>query len=179
MSQPTRSGPVIIGFDGSPASERAVEEAGGLLAPRQALVVVVWEAGLAFELIETSMMPPVPIDVRAALEVDEKLYERAQHTAQRGAELARTAGLDAGCLVVADELTPAETLVRVAEEKDACALVVGSHGHKGLSELLLGSTSRDVVRKAPCPVLVVRGPAGENTPQAEQDERVAAGHTGR
>jgi hypothetical protein len=37
------SGPAVIGFDGTAAAERAVREAGDLLAPRRALVVVAIE----------------------------------------------------------------------------------------------------------------------------------------
>jgi len=41
--------------------------------------------------------------------------------------------------------------------------VIGSHGRTGLRHALLGSTAEKVVRKAPCPVLVVKsaesGPA--------------------
>ena len=43
------SGPVIIGFDGQPASELALREAAAPFAPRPAVVVIVWEAGRAFE----------------------------------------------------------------------------------------------------------------------------------
>jgi hypothetical protein len=68
------SGPVIIGFDGTPVAERAVHEAAGLLAPRRALVVVVWEAGRAFDLaaIPASVLdsPVAPLDLRTAYEVD-------------------------------------------------------------------------------------------------------------
>jgi nucleotide-binding universal stress UspA family protein len=155
-----RSGPVVIGFDGSPPSERALSEAGDLLVTRAVLVVVVWEAGLAFGALElpTSSvgLPPAPIDARGALEVEDAMYEQAQRMAQHGADLARRAGLEAEGLAVADETTVAETLVRVAQERDAPALVVGTRGHGGLGKLLLGSTAEDVIRKAPCPVLVVR-----------------------
>jgi nucleotide-binding universal stress UspA family protein len=65
-------------------------------------------------------------------------------------------GLSAGSLVVADDVSIADTLVRVAREQDAAALVIGAHRHGALSEVLLGSTSRDVVRHAPCPAVVVR-----------------------
>jgi nucleotide-binding universal stress UspA family protein len=157
-----RTGPVVIGYDGSPASEHAVREAGGLLGPRPGLVVVVWEAGAAFEMLElptsTVGMPPVPIDIRAAVEVDHALYERAQRLAQQGAALAREAGFEAEGLAVADEVTVADTLVRLAHERDAQAVVVGARGHGRLSEVLLGSTSRRVVRQAPCPVVVVGAP---------------------
>jgi nucleotide-binding universal stress UspA family protein len=148
-------GPVIIGYDGSPAAIQALKEAAALLAPRRAFVVVVWEPGVAYELMGPSI-PPAPIDVRAVLEVDEAMYERAQQLAEHGAELARKADLDAEGLAVADEITVAATLVRLAQERHGSALVVGAHGHAGVGEFLLGSTSREVLRHAPCPVVVVR-----------------------
>lgn len=37
----------------------------------------------------------------------------------------------------------------------AAMLVVGSHGYRGLAKTLLGSVSHEVVKHAPCPVLVV------------------------
>jgi nucleotide-binding universal stress UspA family protein len=158
-----RSGPIVIGYDGSPASEHALREAGALLSPRPALVVVVWEAGAAFEMMELPGsgvgMPPAPIDIRTATEVDRALYERAQRLAQQGTGLARDCGFEAEGLAVADEVTVADTLVRLAQERDAQAVVVGAHGHGRLSEVLLGSTSQSVVRHAQCPVLLVRGPA--------------------
>ncbi len=49
----------------------------------------------------------------------------------------------------------ADTIVEKADELEAWFLVVGSHGRSGLSKLLMGSVSEAVVRKAPCPVVVV------------------------
>jgi nucleotide-binding universal stress UspA family protein len=149
---------VLIGYDGTPASEHALREAAGVLAPRRALVVVVWKAGLAFELIElpTSSvgLPPAPLDMRTALETDRSLYEGAQRAAERAAELARTLGLEAEPLVVGEEpeIPVAETLLRVADERDARVIVVGAHPHGGL----LGSTARAVIRDSQRPVLVAR-----------------------
>jgi nucleotide-binding universal stress UspA family protein len=156
-----RSGPVIIGYDGSQACQRALREAAALLAPRETVVVVVWEAGTAFEMLELPadaiLMPPAPIDVRTAVEIDQAMYEQAQRLAEQGAALARDAGLDAEPLVVADDITVADTLVRITKERDSQAVVVGAHGHGRLTEVLLGTTSQDVIRHAPCPVLVARG----------------------
>jgi nucleotide-binding universal stress UspA family protein len=155
-------GPIVIGYDGSPAAERAVREAGGLLGGRPALVVVVWKQGLGFDLLElptaTIGLPPAEIDIRTALEIDESMRERAQRLAQKGAGLARDAGLEAEGLAVADDVDVpiSETIVNVARERNAQATVVGAHGHGRASEIILGSTTRDVVRHAPCPVLVVR-----------------------
>src|SRR5574340_316242 len=38
-------------------------------------------------------------------------------------------------------------------------IVMGSHGHDGLARILLGSVAENVVRGAPCPMLVVKGAA--------------------
>jgi nucleotide-binding universal stress UspA family protein len=155
---PWRTGPVVIGYDGSPGADRALAEAAGLLAPRTALVVTVWEPGRAFESAwPVGLEVPVPVvDLRAALELEQAAYESAERTARQGAGRAMSMGLQAESLVVADETSVADTLIRVAEERDAPALVIGAHRHGALSEVLLGSTSRDVVRHAHCPTIVVR-----------------------
>jgi len=155
-----RSGPVIIGYDGSPTSERALVEAGLVLGGRRALVVVVWEPGPVFELAGAPSPTPAPLDIRTALEAEEKIYDGVRRLADHGAALARELGLEAEGLAVADDITPAATLVRLARERQAPALVVGTRGHRGVRHLLLGSTAEAVVRTAPCPV-VVRGPGPE------------------
>ena len=82
--------------------------------------------------------------------------------AQHGAELAREAGFEAEALAVADDadMPVAETIVNVAREQGAAAIVIGAHGHSRLSEVVLGSTSRDVIRRAPCPVVIARPVTG-------------------
>jgi nucleotide-binding universal stress UspA family protein len=152
------SGPVLIGYDGSPAADHALREAAALLGPRQALVVVVWEAGAAYEILEGPSIPAAPIDLRTAALTDQAMHEGAQQMAHRGARLAAELGFEAESLTVADEVTVAETLVRLAHERDARAMVVGAQGHSRLEKLFLGSTSRHVLEHAPCPVLVVRAP---------------------
>ena len=51
---------------------------------------------------------------------------------------------------------PAEAIVRVAQERKADLIVMGTHGRTGLQHVLLGSVAEKVVRLAPCPVLTVR-----------------------
>ena len=155
--------PVLIAYDGSDTARRAVREAAKLFGSRQVLVVTVWEPGLAYETamptagleMETAGLEPVLVDVEGAREVEEELHQRAYHTAREGAELARSAGLQATGLAVADEVHVADTIVGLAREKGVAAIVVGSRGLTGLRAKLEGSTSNAVLKHAPCPVVVV------------------------
>lgn len=47
-------------------------------------------------------------------------------------------------------------IIREAREKDVDLIVMGSHGRTGIPHMLIGSVAEKVVRKASCPVLVVR-----------------------
>jgi nucleotide-binding universal stress UspA family protein len=60
---------------------------------------------------------------------------------------------------------PAESIVQLAKADEVDLIVMGTHGRKGLTRLLMGSVAEAVVRKAGCPVLTVKQPAP-----------VAAGH---
>lgn len=55
-----------------------------------------------------------------------------------------------------EEGAPAERIVASAEEIEASLLVIGTSGGGGLRRLLLGSVAEDVLRRAPCSVLLVR-----------------------
>lgn len=54
------------------------------------------------------------------------------------------------------EQSPREAVCDLAEQVQADLVVVGSHGHRGLRRVLLGSVAEAVVRHAPCSVLVAR-----------------------
>ena len=153
-----RPGPVLIAYDGTAAAERALRETSELLPGRKALVVVVYKTGLVFELVELPTaragLPPAPLDMRNALEVDRSLLEAARRGAEQAAATARELGLEAEPLVVTEdaEIPVDETLVSLARERDAQVVIVGAHKHGPI----LGRITRGVVRNAPCPALVVR-----------------------
>jgi nucleotide-binding universal stress UspA family protein len=53
---------------------------------------------------------------------------------------------------------PATEIVNAAKAWPADMIVIGSHGRRGLTRVMLGSVADAVVCHAPCPVLVVRAP---------------------
>ncbi|MGH7322446.1 MAG: universal stress protein [Candidatus Rokuibacteriota bacterium] len=55
------------------------------------------------------------------------------------------------------DMSPLKAVLSQARRFKASVIVVGSRGHGALGRLLMGSVSRDVIRRARCPVLVVRG----------------------
>ena len=51
---------------------------------------------------------------------------------------------------------PFQIILRVEDEEDVSAIVIGSHGKSNIKEMLLGSVSEAVIRKSRKPVLVVK-----------------------
>ena len=54
--------------------------------------------------------------------------------------------------------TPFVEIIRFAKENGADIIVMGTHGRTGIAHTLLGSVTEKVVRKSPCPVMVIRHP---------------------
>lgn len=66
-----------------------------------------------------------------------------------------------------EEGFPASEIIRVANEVQCDMIVLGTHGRSGLGRLLMGSVAEQVVRKATCPVLTVKGPITETAATPE------------
>ena len=49
-----------------------------------------------------------------------------------------------------------EGILELAREICADLIIATTHGRTGLTHLVMGSTAENIVRRAPCPVLVVR-----------------------
>lgn len=71
----------------------------------------------------------------------------------------KQAALAAGALRVETQLSKgfaASEICALAEQGRFDLIVLGTHGRKGLSHVVLGSVAERVLRTAPCPVLTVR-----------------------
>lgn len=55
-------------------------------------------------------------------------------------------------------LSASDEIIRFAQDEAVDLIVMGTHGHKGLRHLILGSVTERVVRYADCPVMAVRLP---------------------
>ncbi len=67
---------------------------------------------------------------------------------------------------------------RVARECKADLIVIATHGYTGINHLLLGGTTEKVVRRAPCPVLVVREKERDFVPSVSSLETAGEEGTG-
>jgi nucleotide-binding universal stress UspA family protein len=97
---------------------------------------------------------PIPPSVLRPIWVKERATATRQLEAL--AKAARRAGIRTTTVVV--QGLPPRAIVRVAKERRAHLLVLGTRGRTGIRRMLLGSVAEQVVRTAPCPVLTV-GPA--------------------
>ncbi len=56
--------------------------------------------------------------------------------------------------------SPAQSIIRIANEEEVDLVIMGSHGHGPFSGAFLGSVSQRVLAKTTCPVMVVKDPDG-------------------
>jgi universal stress protein A len=60
------------------------------------------------------------------------------------------------CNMLMEHGMPFQRIIDLAREQQIDLIVMGTHGRTGLQHVLLGSVAENVVRLAPCPVLIVR-----------------------
>jgi nucleotide-binding universal stress UspA family protein len=101
----------------------------------------------------------VPYDPMFYSPATDEAYARAEMTALRGLqELAASpaaTGVDVLPVVLRSPF-PGTAIVEYAQRNASDLVVMGTHGRRGPSRLLLGSRAEEVLRHAPCPVLTLR-----------------------
>jgi nucleotide-binding universal stress UspA family protein len=144
---------IVVGIDFSDLSDRALDqglEAASLREGAEVHVVYVepdvWTgAVVASEL--GGVYDPEAAAAKVAERAQERVDEMAPHLRKR--QIRR---------VVAHfrRGSPAENIAQLAADLDADLVVVGSHGHRGLQRLFLGSVAERTSRLCRCPVWIVR-----------------------
>jgi nucleotide-binding universal stress UspA family protein len=137
---------IVVGVDGSPSSIEALEWA----ISQAALTGASIEAVIAWH-FPNSYGVPLPDNADYSALAAETL-DKAITTARNARPGARESAV--GITTYVAEGHAAQILLDRA--RHASLLVVGSRGHGGFSEALLGSVSQHIVHHAPCPVVVIR-----------------------
>ncbi|MCU0633382.1 MAG: universal stress protein [Gemmatimonadaceae bacterium] len=91
------------------------------------------------------------------LRESEEMQQDRDYLETRCAAL-RSAGLDVECVLAGGD--PATEIVAAAERERCDLIAMGVHGHRGLQDVLYGTTANSVRHRAMMPVLMVRDPAG-------------------
>ncbi|HUJ32323.1 MAG TPA: universal stress protein [Candidatus Acidoferrum sp.] len=134
---------ILVGFDGSPQSEKATESG---LALAQSLDAKV--------LLFAVARPPEPatiVEVDAMLDnAREQFEEQFKKIIQRAKDL----GVDVETDIAVGH--PVEQIVHRAEIDGVDLIVLGRRGKSRFEKMLVGSTAEKVLRYAHCPVMVVR-----------------------
>ncbi len=131
---------IVVGYDGTDCAKAALGQALAIARDLGAPIAITFGYG-------PSQLGGEVKDMRDALR---ELGDRLVHEAE---SMAAEAGVKADVVLV--DARPAEGLVRVAAEREARMIVVGSHGERPLAAAILGSTPHRLLHMSTIPVLVV------------------------
>ena len=86
--------------------------------------------------------------------IENELRERGKAELDQLVQTQITGRLSSRTMVLTGK--PFLEILNTASEEDVDLIIIATHGHTGVEHILFGGTAEKVVRKAPCPVLVVR-----------------------
>jgi len=153
---------LLVATDGSAAAQAALNESIVIAAGTgdEIVAITVWRALQG----DYGLAHPSVAMLDDLLDAERNHAEAALRDAVTRAE---AAGVPVSTrLAVGD---PAEQICNYAAYIGAKLIAVGTRGHGAVTALLLGSVSDAVIRRAPCPVLVVR--AADSSRSHEPGER--------
>jgi len=134
---------ILVGYDGSEASERAVDVAIDLAQCTDAEILVLAVA-----------RPPEPA---TRVEVDAVLDDAREHFSDGFIKVReRAKSVEVHLETMIEVGHPAEHLIHQAEIIHAELIIVGRKGTSLFEKLILGSVSERVIRFANCPVMVMK-----------------------
>lgn len=138
---------ILVAIDLSPATQRVIHVTERIAKPMSGIVRLMHVAEAEPDFVGFDAGPDVVRDQVA------KEYREEHRQLQAHADALREAGVDATALLIKGPIV--ETVMKEAERFEADLLIVGSHGFGALYDLLVGSSSRGILKGADIPVLVV------------------------
>jgi len=143
-------GSIVVGTDGSDTAREAVKQATELASRLGSKLFLV----SAYEPVPEGRLRDERQDVPQDMQWMVNAREDVESTLRDGAETIKGAGVEVETF--AREGDPADSILDVAEEKDADLIVVGNKGMTGAKRFLLGSVPNKVSHHAPCAVMIIR-----------------------
>ena len=138
---------IVLGFDGSPGAQAAIEWCADYASALDADVTMVGVVDLVpFVALPVADSPLSGTAIEAMEKATSKVLEE-------GIAPLRERGI--ACRTVVRAGNPAETLNKVAAEENADLVVVGRRGHGGFAEMLLGSVPHALAHYCTRPLVVV------------------------
>jgi nucleotide-binding universal stress UspA family protein len=143
---------LLLAFDGSELSLKAFTHAIGIARPLQARVTAFWAApDVPLVMVSDGAIPDLTLMQRHT----EAMRERAEQMFEPLTAEAKAAGVPLrGVHTLSD--TPWRAILDAAKSEDCDAIVMASHGRRGVAAVLLGSETQKVLTHASIPVLVIR-----------------------
>ena len=138
---------IVVGVDGSPNSERALD-----WAMKQAAAVRAPLTVIAVHEVPKSYWGGIPVVGPADAALLESLRQAAEEMTQRAASRLGDAG-PASVTVHAVNGFVVKELVDASQDADL--VVIGARGGSGFARVLVGSVSSEVVQHSACPVVIV------------------------
>jgi universal stress protein A len=143
---------IIHPTDFSKPSEAALRFASSLARELGYRLLIVHVAPpLEATMIADGGMEPYPV---AAVPNVDTLAARNDALREQLASVEPTAAVDFERRLL--EGDPVNETVKLAKECGARQIVMGSHGRKGFTRMLMGSVAESIIRQSPCPVTVVK-----------------------
>jgi nucleotide-binding universal stress UspA family protein len=145
---------IVLGYDGSDCSKRALATVAGLLRQLPDSRVVVVQGYDIFMGFVPPGLTSSTLMMAGELETQVEAVEEAgrRHVDEARQELEK-AGIAAEAVVSPGGPVPA--LLQAVEDFSADMIVIGSHGEGALSGAIMGSTAYRILHRSPVPVLVV------------------------
>jgi nucleotide-binding universal stress UspA family protein len=138
---------ILIPVDLSETTPVVIAAAKDVARSRTAKLYLIHVASLTAPAVATEFGPIISrVDLATTLRQE----HRDVHAL---AKKLKSEGYDASASLMPGD--PVQQILREARRRTAHLIVIGSHGHGALYHLLMGSTVTGVLRRAPCPVLVV------------------------
>ncbi len=153
---------IVVARDFSSVSDRALRH-GLSLAARTGARLHVLHAEVLHDHSASEDERPSPSEG-----VDELRAELKERGVFSAASIDEVTVLEA----VRRDVAPAPAILRYAADEEVDLLMLGTHGRRGPSRILLGSVAEEVVRRARQPVLTVRGEEDGPSSSAESIEQI-------